>query len=339
MKKLSLFLTVIIFNVCIYGQSNQKFAEIGNLKLVEGPQIKNCRIGYRTIGKLNSDKSNVVLVPTWFGGISADLVGFIKSTNIVDTTKYFIVCVDALGDGVSSSPSNSKSQPDNSFPEFSIKDMVNSQYILLTKFLGIKHLYAVFGGSMGGMQVFQWMVAYPNFMNKAIAYVGSPRLTSYGRMLFESELDAINQGRICNQPDSIILRTINSVQTMAVRTPEYYVQHVPPDSLKSYLNKIYNSMKTRFNSYDWASQINAMALHDVSIDGSMKKAAERVKAKVFIIPSMQDHIVNPKPALSFAKLIGAKVYKFNNDCGHLAPGCEMNKFVEIVRNFLNGNTN
>jgi homoserine acetyltransferase len=310
MVKKLIFFFAVVFSIYSFPQCNQKFINIGNLKLQSGSEILNCKIGYRTIGRLNSNKSNVVLVPTWFGGVSADLVNFIKSTDIVDTSKYFIICVDALGDGVSSSPSNSISQPSGTFPIFSIKDMVNSQYILLTKFLGIKHLYAVFGGSMGGMQTFQWMVSYPDFMDKALPYVGSTKLTSYGRMLFGSELDAIEQGRIGNESDSTIMKTVNEIQTMAVRTPAYYVKNVLPDSLKSYMTKANESMKKRFNSYDWASQIHAMLLHNISVDGSMQKAAQKVKAKVFIIVSLQDHVVNPAPALSFAKLLNAKVYKF-----------------------------
>lgn len=334
MKKFLLF-CLIIFNIFLYSQSEQKFVNIGNFKLQNGSEILNCKIGYRTLGKLNSDKSNVILVPTWFGGISADLVSFLKSTNIVDTTKYFIICVDALGDGISSSPSNSDSQHLSAFPLFSVKDMVNSQYIILTKFLKINHLYAVFGGSMGGMQTFQWMISYPDFMGKAVPYVGSPKLTSSDKMLFEVELSAINEGRKCDLPDSVILKTVDVIQTMAVRSPHYYTRKLSPDSLKVYLSNADKSLARRFNSYDWASQIHAMEVHDVAIDGSMRKAAEQIKAKVFIIVSKQDHIVNPEPALSFSKLINAKVFEFDNDCGHLAPGCEMDKFVNIVRSFLN----
>ncbi len=69
--------------------------------------------------------------------------------------------------------------------------MVESQHQLLTRVLHINHLHAVIGISMGGMQTFQWAVAYPGFMDKAIPLVGSPRLAPYDLLLLQTWVDAI----------------------------------------------------------------------------------------------------------------------------------------------------
>jgi homoserine O-acetyltransferase len=61
-----------------------------------------------------------------------------------------------------------------------------------------------------------------------------------------------------------------------------------------------------------------------------------VHAKVFILPSQQDHIVNPGPALEFARLLNAKTMLLTSDCGHGAPGCEADKVNPAVRAFLDG---
>src|SRR6185312_10432895 len=95
---------------------------------------------------------------------------------LVDSSTYFVVLVDAFGNGVSSSPSNSAQQPGDAFPEFTIADIVRSQYRLATETLGLTHLHAVVGISMGGMQVFQWLVAYPGFIDRAVSIVGSPQI-------------------------------------------------------------------------------------------------------------------------------------------------------------------
>lgn len=70
----------------------------------------------------------------------------------MDSTRYFVILVDAIGDGVSSSPSNSTKQPLLKFPEFRIHDMVESEHRLAAELLHLSHLLAVMGLSMGGMQ-------------------------------------------------------------------------------------------------------------------------------------------------------------------------------------------
>ena len=151
---------------------------------------RTARIGYRTWGTLNPDRSNAILFPTWFSGNSGDLAQFVGPDKMIDPARFFLIAVDALGDGVSSSPSNSSSQNGPRFPGITILDMIDAEYRLATDVLQLKHLHAVMGISMGGMQTFEWMVRYPTFMDLAIPIVGSPRLTSYDLLLWQSEVEA-----------------------------------------------------------------------------------------------------------------------------------------------------
>ncbi|MDA2939037.1 alpha/beta fold hydrolase [Acidobacteria bacterium AH-259-A15] len=128
------------------------------------------------------------------------MIPLIGLGKLVDSTKYFVIAVDAFGNGVSSSPSKSRVQAGDSFPEFSIRDMVNAQHQLLTKVLGVSHLRAVMGISMGGMQTFQWMVSYPDFLGRAVPIVGSPRLASNDLLLWQAEMRAIEGARECRNP-------------------------------------------------------------------------------------------------------------------------------------------
>src|SRR6184192_1251267 len=121
----------------------QQFAAFGDFHLRNGAIIHGFRLGYRTLGKLNAEKSNAILWPSWLGGKSQDLLQFVGAGNVADTARYFVILVDAIGDGVSSSPSNSTKQPLLKFPEFSIRDMVESEHRLATEVLHLSHLRAL----------------------------------------------------------------------------------------------------------------------------------------------------------------------------------------------------
>ncbi len=191
MKRLfAVVVGMIVFCVCeqVQGQSPmqaaegaQQFATLGEFKLQSGAVMHDFRIGYRTLGKLNPGKTNAVLWPTWLGGRSEDLLEFIGPGKVVDSSKYFVILVDAIGNGISTSPSNSASQSRMKFPIFTIRDMVESERLFATELLRLTHLHAVMGLSMGGMQTFEWAVAYPDFMDVTIPMEGSPQSTSYDK--------------------------------------------------------------------------------------------------------------------------------------------------------------
>jgi homoserine O-acetyltransferase len=317
----------------------QQFADLRACKLVSGRQIENCRLGYRTWGTLNADRSNAVLFPSWFSGTSGSLVGSVGPHGLVDPTKYFVITVDALGDGVSSSPSNSATQHGPDFPAITIQDMVNTEYRLVTETFAIRHLHAVMGISMGGLQTFEWMVDYPDFMDEAIPIVGSPRPSSRDLLLYRADLEAVKfdptwqQGHYSERPPASVAEMIWEIN---VTTPANYVRSHPRESFDADFAKYVSKGILPFDANDWIAQLEAVIHLDVSHGGSMEDAAKRVKARVLIVSSAQDHMVNPQPALDFAALIGARTLVLQSDCGHIAFGCEGATVNPAVRAFLDG---
>jgi homoserine O-acetyltransferase len=155
-----------------------QFADLGDFKLQNGSVIRKLQVGYRTAGNLNGARSHAVLWPTWLGGRTEDLLPYVGSANGADTDKYFVILVEAIGNEISSSASNSAIQPLMQFPEFSIRDLVECGYKLVIEKWGLTHLYAVIGVSMGGMQAFVWAVTHPNFLDLALPILGSPQSTA-----------------------------------------------------------------------------------------------------------------------------------------------------------------
>jgi len=317
----------------------QQFADLGTCNLVNGQQISSCRLGYRTWGKLNADHSNAVIFPSYFSGTSSSLADFAGADEIVDPSKYFVIAVDAFGDGVSSSPSNSASQPGPLFPAFTIHDMVNAEYRLATETLGLKHLHAVMGISMGGMQTFEWMVDYPGFMDEAIPIVGSPRLTGYDLLLWHAEEDALRSdaawqdGHYAQRP---ALGAVEALHTMHLTTPANYARAHPPERFAADYAAYYTKGILPFDANDWLSQLEAMIHHDVSHGISMDAAEKAVKARVLVIVAAQDHMVNPQPSQDFAGALGARIFVLDSDYGHISFAYDMDKLGPVVRAFLDG---
>src|ERR1700709_2342868 len=149
---------------------HQSFAE-GDLALESGEAIRDFAISYVTHGTLNAKKSNAILMVTAISGNHHRIDFMIGPGKALDPQKYFIICTDAIANGLSTSPSNSPTQPRMQFPKFTIRDMVQSQYRLLNEKFGIDHVVAVIGPSTGGMQVLQWGVSHPDFMDSLVAMV------------------------------------------------------------------------------------------------------------------------------------------------------------------------
>jgi len=337
MQKFKLLLIFVFISSIISSQPKQLFAEIGNLNLENGEVLYDCTIGYRTFGKMNEGKTNIVLFPTWFGGTAAQLVDLIGPGKLIDDTKYYVIAVDALGNGISSSPSNSELQSGVDFPDITIEDMVNSQYILLTKELDIHHLFAVIGGSMGSMQAFQWIVSYPDFVDKAVPYVSSPRRTTYDQLLMYFREELILSYQELNASDTLINKMLKISSAIFARSPEYIIEHVSFNELPEYLEKFDKMVPSKtFTIDNYLCQLEAMRTHNIykDYDNSVTKTAKIIKAKVFIIVSMTDHLVNPTTSLELADVLHAKVLKLTNNCGHLAVGCELSKCSEEINKFL-----
>jgi homoserine O-acetyltransferase len=342
MKRLcsiALFSIAIIFCAYTAYGREQKFGKLGDFRLESGSMIKDCRIAYRVSGIPKADGSNVVLVPTWLAGTSRELVelGFVGPSGMIDTTRYCAVTVDAIGNGVSTSPSNSASQHGAAFPLFTNRDIVNAQYLLLTRILRIRHVYAVVGISMGGMQAFEWIVAHPDFMERAVCIQGTPWMTSYDLLVWTAEINAINLAQRCGSGSHETMRAVVPIHLISVWTPKYRAKNTAVKDFPAFLSNAEKSF-TKYDATDWMWQLKALMRQDIRKDfgGSEHRAADAVKAKTLVITARRDGAVYPGPAGEFASLIKADRIELTGDCGHFSFLCETDKLKKLVNEFLAG---
>src|SRR5215216_8158662 len=322
-------LSLQLFAVVAVAQE-QQFAHIGDLKLQNGGVIRDCRVGYRTFGTLATDKSNVIVFPTWASGTTEQLKSSIGPGKAIDSSLYFVVAIDALGNGVSSSPSNSRFQPRMRFPKFTLRDTVESQHKLLTGVLKIDRVKAIVGISMGGMQVFQWLVSYPDFMEKAVPIVGTPRPAPYDLVLWQAQVEALVRDRDWKNGNYSVnpARALDfAFGELLLTTPTDYNRRKTREQVLADLAKARNDVK-RFDANDKIRQTQAMMSLDVARDFGA------VKAKVLVVVAKFDHVVTPGPATEFATLLRARLLNLEGDCGHLATACESRRLNESVAAFL-----
>lgn len=328
---------LFLWSSIVLGQNTLQYADLGDYPLENGQVIKDCRLAYRTFGVLNPDKSNVLLFPTWLAGTTQELIdlGLIGPGKMADSSKYFIVAVDAFGNGLSSSPSNSKQQPDQTFPRFSMKDMVNAQHLLLTRYLHLSHLHGVIGVSMGGMMVYQWMVSYPDFLSKAVAVSGSPQLTAYDLLLWQAELGAINASGGTPPEKNAAMKKLTAIHLLHQSTPHYITTHVTRETFPQFLADAEKSFM-KYNAFDWAWQLKAIMDHNIyrPFGKETDNAEKTIKAKALIIWAQQDLIVNSEPAQTFARRMHTDTFELTGDCGHLSFLCEGEVLRGVVKRFM-----
>ena len=321
-----------------------RFAELGQCRLESGQVIEDCRVGYRTFGQLNAARDNAVLMPTWLYGTSAELVGLFgdpaakpEANVLVDTTRFYGIAVDTLGNGVSVSPSNSKRQHGTAFPAMTMRDIVAVEYRLVTETLGLKHLHAVVGLSMGGEQTFGWAAAYPGFFDLAAPILGTPRLTSYDLEVKQIMVETILAdpgfmgGVYAEEPK---LGLANLFGSLVVTSPAWRNGETSRDGLDAFVAA--TEARQAIDANDRMAQLRAIMTQDVVGKGTIAEAAHRATAKFLVIVSAEDHLVNPQPALEWARATGAETYVSQGTCAHLIMLCDAATVSARVRGFLAG---
>jgi homoserine O-acetyltransferase/O-succinyltransferase len=333
---------------------HQRF-ELGELKLESGEIIKDFSISYVTHGTLNEKKNNAIVMTSSIGGNHHRIDFLIGPGKALDTNKYFIIATDAIGNGLSTSPSNSNSQHGTKFPHFTIRDMVQSQHRLVTEKFGITHLLAVSGASMGGMQALQWGVSHPDMMDALVALTPMAKTPAWSIAVNEATRKALmadaayNNGEYLQQPEKGWRAWVDVLLTLATRTPDGLKAEYPKglDVITWIKGFEDNWLKGGFDANNWIWQTWAYDRHDVGttpgFDGDTQKALKSIKAKAILMNAPGD-LYNPTvEAVEDAKHIaGAKYVVIPSLQGHFAASPAKAADVEFmnkaITEFLDGVT-
>lgn len=152
----------------------------------------DAKLAYKTYGTINSDRDNVVVIPTFYGGRHADAEYFMAPGRAIDTSKYFVVIPNMFGNGMSSSPSNtSGALGRGAFPLMSLADNIAAQHQLLTQGLKVSRVRLVAGFSMGAQQSFQWGALHPEFIGAIAPICGTARTSPHNHLMVDGPRAAL----------------------------------------------------------------------------------------------------------------------------------------------------
>jgi len=212
----------------------------------------------------------------------------------LDASKYFIILPDAIGAGKSSKPSDGLR---GKFPRYNYDDMVAAHYRLVTEGLGIKHLRLVIGNSMGGMHVWQWGSAYPDFMDALVPMASQPtEMASRNWMMRRLLVESVrsdpdwNNGNYTTQPKAV--RLANAFYRVGTNGGTLAYQKLAPTREKAdklaeeYLSAPFNADANDF-MYQW----------DSSRDYNASPGLEKIQAALLAINAADDERNPPETGL------------------------------------------
>ncbi len=315
--------------------SDHEVFDLGNLVLQSGATLRGAKLAFKTHGSLNADKDNAIVFPTFFGGQHTHNEGIIREGRALDPSKYFIIVPDMLGNGVSSSPSNTPPPYDRArFPGVSLYDNVMCQHRLVTERFNIERVAMVTGWSMGGQQTYQWGSLFPDMVERILPICGSARTSHHNFVFLEGVKAALTaddawQGGWYRDPPTKGLRAMGRVYAGWAVSQAFYREEVylkiGYSSLEDYLVDFWEGRRVGSDANDLLAMIWTWQHADISANpvyqGDFKKALGAIKAKAIVMPGKTDLYFPPEDnEAEVAEMPDAELRPIESVWGHLAGG-------------------
>lgn len=368
-------------SVGIVEQKSFTLARATPLRLESGATLGPITIRYETMGSLNDKGTNAILITHAFSG-DAHVAGYYQEDDEkagwwdnmvgpgkpIDTDTYFVICSNILG-GCMGSTGPSSINPDTGvpygldFPVVTIGDIVRCQKRLLDH-LGIKKILCVIGGSVGGMQVLEWVIRYPDMVVSAIPLATTTRHSALAIAFNEIGRRAImsdphfNKGNYYNakKPDLglALARMIGHVTYLSDHAMRKKFGRRLQDretlafdfdanfQVESYLRYQGSKFTRRFDANSFLYITKAADYYDIKQqhgNGSVVQAFAGVKAKMLVISFTSDWLYPTYQSREMVKAmkkngIDVSFCEIEAQCGHDAFLVSNDRQTILMRNFI-----
>lgn len=311
--------------------------ELGTVSLLSGEKLDSAFLIYKTYGKLNKNKDNVVVLPTFYTGSHQRNEGFFGIGRAINPEKHFVVSINMFGNGFSSSPSNTPAPQDGPrFPHISLWDNIACQYKLLTEYLGIDRIALVTGWSMAGCQAYQWASQYPDFVDAILPFCASAKTSTHNYVFLEGVRAALCADQNWNNGDYDSppvdgLKAFARVYAGWAFSQTFYrdslFQEIGYETIEDLLIDWENEHVENWDANNLLAKLATWQASDISVgplyNGNFKMALKAIRAKTILMPCTQDLYFPPEDnAVEASYIMNAELRPFDSPFGHCAanPG-------------------
>lgn len=317
-----------------------EFFDLGDVVLQSGERLPDARVAYEVHGTLSARRDNAVLLPSFYGGRSADYRAMIGPGRALDPDRWFIILTNMFGNGLSSSPSNT-ARPFGGprFPRITHWDNVQAQARLASEVFGIGRLALVAGFSMGAQQANHWASLFPERVARLAPWCGAARTAPHTWVFLEGPKAALTadsafRGGWYDSPPERGLRAFGRVWAGWGPSQAFYrnghyraLGHV---SAADHATAFWEANFLSFDANDLLCMLDTWQSCDISDNpihhGDYAAACAAIRAHSLLLPGATDLYFPPEDNHDQAALMTApvEVRPIPSEWGHIAgaPGLD-----------------
>ena len=325
--------------------------ELGDIELLSGETLLSAKLAYKTYGALNSDKNNVILLPTFYTGTHKRNEGFFGANRAINPEKHFIISINLFGNGLSTSPSNAdKKQRGSKFPTITLWDNINCQHQLLTKNFDIEKIALVTGWSMAGCQSYQWAAQYPDMVEAILPFCASAKTSEHNFVFLEGVKAALCADPIWNNGDYSSppiegLKAFGRVYAGWAFSQSFFREKKYKElgfkNVEELLIDWENDHVNNWDANNLLTKLLTWQKNDISTgpiyNNNFTEALNRIKARAILMPCSHDLYFPPEDnEFEVKHMQNAELRKFDSIWGHCVanPGNDKN-FEVALDNAIN----
>jgi homoserine O-acetyltransferase len=359
------------------GVTHTQTAILRGVQIQSGFTFDQVEVSYQTLGTLSARRDNAILVGHALSG-TAHVAGLHPDTGrpgwwdyhvgpgkAIDTDKFFVICSNVLG-GCDGTTGPMTLRPETGkpygmgFPPVTVRDMVTVQAKLIEQ-LGIPRLFAVIGGSMGGMQALAWAVNFPELVRVCV-----PIATCASHNAMQIAFNEIGRRAIITDPNwsggnytpdrgpnhgLAVARMVGHVTYLSeyAMTRKFGRTLQPPVnaddddealfSVESYLHHQGESFVSRFDPNSYLYLTKALDQFDLFGDEPPEETLRRVKARFLVISFASDWLYPPAQSRELVRLlkrarVAATYINLETLYGHDSFLIQNPEFASVVRHYL-----